>query len=535
MTRHKIAPVSEVDTLREQLRDRGYLSHGIERWFALDPWSSRTFWVELAIVAAKAATLIALFGALPNVAIMLIRNRPLAAVETLELFVHYAITWGLLSFAIIVVTALLLKIRPELPIDTPRALLLISILGSGLLAIPFALWWYRFDTPPTAMELIAGGVLSAIYFVVTAIVISAALLSFSIYEVQRVPAFHQKPRTVPLTVAAAVLLAILFVPAYATPEQAAATPVQVVTTPTQRRIALIAVDGLTFDIAQSRPDLVRQFESTAAIRGVPGKSTSERWASVGTGVPAPLHGVRSVDGVRLIGGSHVLQSVSRVDFILLAIAPELGAARREPLPPTVRRRDYIWEIFGGRGLSSLAVNWWTSESTRSGALTSIGQETIFNADPLRVDALASRRFLAAIDQQQPQFATVYLPALDVVLNRIPADRSRQLALSLRVLDSIASTVASVRSRGYEVLLVGLPGNGGSAILGATFAMPRPATAFDVAPMLCGLLGFPASEEMPGGTSERPRIASYGSRAASHAPTRLDQEYYESLRSLGYIR
>jgi len=45
---------SDVDVLRDQLRERGYLSHGIERWFALDPWRSRAFWLELAVVAAKA-------------------------------------------------------------------------------------------------------------------------------------------------------------------------------------------------------------------------------------------------------------------------------------------------------------------------------------------------------------------------------------------------------------------------------------------------------------------------------------------------
>ena len=57
--------MSDVESLRTQLRERGYLTHGIERWFALDPWSSRAFWLELITLALKAATLIAAFGALP--------------------------------------------------------------------------------------------------------------------------------------------------------------------------------------------------------------------------------------------------------------------------------------------------------------------------------------------------------------------------------------------------------------------------------------------------------------------------------------
>ena len=531
--------VSEVDDLRSQLRDRGYLSHGIERWFALDPWSSRTFWVELATVAAKAAIVIALFAALPFVAVMVIRNRPLSAIETLELFLMYAIASGVISFGVITLTALLLKIRPALAIDTPRALLFISIAVSGVLAAPFAIWWYRFDSQPAPVEVIAGMALAGTHFVVTAIVASAALLSFSIYEVRRIPAIHQKPRTIPMALAASVLIAILFVPT-AAPEKPRLAPVQVVTTPTTNRVALVAVDGLTMEIAQSRPDLVSQFTSVAPVRAVPGESTTERWASIGTGVAAPLHGVRSVDGVRLAGGSNVLQSVSRADAVLHTIAPAIGVARREPLPPTVRRRDYVWEIFAGRGIPSLAVNWWTSGSERSGALTSIGQEEIFTSDPLQVDARAVRRFQETASASNPQFATIYLPALDVVLNRLAADESRKLALSLRALDGVVAAVASVKSRGYDVILIGTPGEGksGHALLGSTFATARPSTAFDVAPTLCALLGFPASEEMPGRslvTPEPLRIASFGERTVEGGSAKLNREYYESLRSLGYIR
>ena len=41
-------PVPSVDDLRRDLRERGYLSHAIERWFAHDPFTSRAFWLELA-------------------------------------------------------------------------------------------------------------------------------------------------------------------------------------------------------------------------------------------------------------------------------------------------------------------------------------------------------------------------------------------------------------------------------------------------------------------------------------------------------
>jgi hypothetical protein len=534
-----------VEQLRAQLRDRGYLTHGIERWFALDPWSSRAFWTELTIVAAKAAALLALFAALPPVAIMLARNHPLTAGETFLMTLLYGATAFVASAVFIVVMALVMKLRPELAIDTPRALLAISFLASAALALPLAFWWSRFDAPPTVPELAVGGALIVVFFVMSTIVISAALLSFSVYELQRVPAIHQKPRTLPMAVAAAVLLALLFIPAYAAQEKRAPEPpLQVVTTPTPRRIALVAVDGLTYDIFKSRPGLVNAFPTAAAAPPMPGESATERWASVGTGVPPRIHGVRAIEGLRFAGGSHVVQSLSSDDFVLHTIAPALRLGIREPLPPTVRRRDYVWEIVAARGLPSIAVNWWTTENLRAGALDSIGQESIFAAahgDPVRVDEEASKRLLASMRRESPRFVTVYLPALDVVLNRLPLDASSRLAASVRALDGIEAIVSALSKARYEVLIVGLPGDRqpGNAVIGSTTAMASAAPVvqeqlFDLAPAILNALGFPASAEMPGGSGGA-RIASYGTRNTQSSSTKVDQEYYDNLKSLGYIR
>jgi Type I phosphodiesterase / nucleotide pyrophosphatase len=529
--------VTEVESLREQLRQRGYLSHGIERWFALDPWSSRAFWAELMTVAAKAATLIALFGSLPCVGVMLSRNHPLSGLETLELFLIYAAAWLVIGFTVVLAVALLLKIRPELTIDTSRGLLAISIATSVVLLIPLAIWWYEFDGRASISELAIGGALGAIFFVVATIVVSAALLSFSIYELQRIPAIHQKPRTLPLGAAAAILVALLFVPAYATPERRAQPPQQVIVSSTQHRVALVAVDGLSDDILRSRPDLAGEFVFVEPVKSVEGPSTTERWASVGTGVRASLHGVRAVDGVRLAGGAHVLQSVSRADVVLRS------AGQRQPLPPTIRRRDYVWETFAGRAVPSLAVNWWTTSDSRGGALTSIGPQSIFAAaknNALGVDSGAASRFIHEVDTTHPQFATVYLPALDVILNRVAADPSSRLSMSIRALDGALALVRSLRQRGYDVLLVGLPGESqsGRAVIATSFNAKAASSPLDIAPTICDLMGFPASEEMPGRslTGETgPRIASYGSRIRDEEPAKLNQEYYDTLRSLGYIR
>jgi hypothetical protein len=525
-----------VDDVRAQLRDRGYLLYGIERWFALDPWRSRAFWVELTIVSAKAAVLIGAFAMLPLVAIMLFRDHPLSAWETLLMAIVYGGAALIASFAVLIVVALILKLRPALAIDTPRALLAISFGVSAILTLAIAIWWARFAAPPSLTELIAGLVLIVIEFLIGTVAISAALLSFSIYELQRVPAIHQKPRGVPMSIAAAILTALLFIPAYAAQErQSAQVPIAVVTTPTSRRVAHNAVDGLTFDIAKTR-----EFPSLRPIATLPARSTTERWASVGTGVPPLLHGVHAVDGVRLRGGHHLIQTLSSADVVLHDLAPALAIADREPLPPTVRRRDFVWEIFAARGIPTLSVNWWTTDDSPN----SIGQSSIFAAakgDPLQLDAGATKRALAAIDRSHPQFVTIYLPALDVILNRLALDRSAQLAASVRALGGIGTAIEAMRSRGYDVILVGLPGDrqSGEGALSSTIALAnQQASAYDVAPTLTALMGFPASAEMTGASlvpTDLPRIASYGPRAGQSENAKVNEEYYNNLKSLGYIR
>ncbi|MEK6374999.1 MAG: alkaline phosphatase family protein [Acidobacteriota bacterium] len=534
---------SDVDDLRVQLRERGYLSHGIERWFALDPWRSRAFWMELIAVAGKGAALIALFAVVPLVAVMLFRNHPLTALETLAMSLLYGVTAAAVSFLFLIGVALLLRLRPALAVDTPRALLAISFAAAAILAAPIAVWWYRFDAPPSTPELIAGVLLIALFFVMATIVVSAALLSFSIYELRRVPVLHQKPRGMAMTVAAAVLIALLFIPAYATQEKRAspATPLQVVTTPSERRVALVAVDGLTWEIFGSRPALVNAFRRSNPAPPLEGESTAERWATVGTGVPARVHGVRAIEGIRFRGGAHLLQALSRADFVLHHLAESAGLAQRQPLPPTVRRRDYVWEIFAARGVPSAAVNWWTSETRRDGALDSVGQESVFAAakgDAAAVDAVAAAHLLASVDRDKPRVATVYLPALDIILNRLPLDPSARLASSVRALDGVAAVVGAMRGRGYDVMLIGLPGDrqAGRAVIADTF-LAQNAAPLDLAPTLCALEGFPPSAEMPGRAlaGETQRIATYGAREQGQATVKVNQEYYENLKSLGYIR
>ncbi len=410
-----------------------------------------------------------------------------------------------------------------------------------MLVAPVAVWWYRFDTSSALPELATGVALCAVLFLVSTVVLSAALLSFSIYELKRVPAIHAKPRGVPMAVAAVVLIAMLFVPAYADRDRVTPEPM-VVTTQTTARVALIAVDGLTYEILQSRPDLLRAVPHVARVSTLPGDSTAERWASLGTGVRTDAHGVRAIEGVRFRGATHLLQRISRGGLRADARRAGIGdraarAAAADGAAPRLRVGDRrgardpggVGELVGHRGRAHgrapggrPGVGLYLGQRRRA-ARRRHGQRALPGSAGA---AAAVRDGVPARAGRGPQPAAAR-----------PVDAARTVPARPGRADE---HVAQVRARGYEVVLSGLPGDGqsGAAVVAWTLPVQRATTQLDIAPTLLELLGFPLSNEMPGRSllSERsePRIATYGNRTSA-APPVVNEEYYENLKSLGYIR
>lgn len=542
-----------LDELRIELRNLGYLTHGIERWFALDPWSSRAFWSELAMVALKAAALLALFVAAPAVAIMALRNDPLSLPAALLLSAVYALAGFVATVGVVFVAAMILKLKPSLAIDRPAALLGGAIAASLLLIGPVAVWWSRFDSPPIVLELALGGALLIALFAVATLVYSAALLSFSIHETRRIPAIARRSPALPISIAAALLaIAIVLFPIFRGGSEPASTPPQIVVAPSTARVALLGVDGLSHQILTAHPRLAGRFAFVIPAGDVPARSATERWATIGTGTKAAAHGVHAIDGIRPRGAARVLQDVSRAD-VPLRLAARLGVAESVALPPTERRRPFVWEVFASRGVACGAVNWWTSEDASEPNLRAVAQETLYHSLPPRASApdtataidRAAAESLLTIAGTRRRFLTAYLPALDIISNRLDIDAASRLARSVALLDHLAETVAALQARGYDVMLVGVPGEtggGGRAVIATTIALGGATdmvNVTDVAPTLCALYGFPATAEMPGRVlvagAESARISGFGERRTSEERAIVDPEYYEKLRALGYVK
>lgn len=539
-----------VEELRNELKRLGYLNRGIERWFALDPWSSRTFWGELLTLALKAATLLAVFAALPFVAITVLRNAPLPFYDAVVLSAIYLAGTFITFVALIILIGLLLKLSPGLIVDRPRFLLPISVALGLLVAAALGFWWAGFDQSIVPAEALVGSALILLFFIVATFIFSAALLSFSIHETGRIPSLQQRRRTVPLSAAGILLLAATLFPAYSNQRRDSSTPPpQVVVSPSSTKLVLLAVDGLSAPIFEARSELSELLPSRSTFPPEPYHSSAERWASIGTGSSPTIHGVETIDGVRIAGSRRMIQSVSRADPYLYGATSWVGLVQREALPPTIRRRDYVWEILAVRGVSAAAINWWASETTTAPNLLILGQESVFReasteGSPQQIasalDAIALKKLTESLQARSPRLGTAYLPALDIILNRLESDESGRLAASVVILERLTRQVRAFRTLGYDVMVIGVPGDDqlGAAVLASNLNLEPAMSSYDLAPTICELFGFPSSREMPGkslaGTSSE-RIATYGSRDRPSTTAPVDQEYYEQLKSLGYIR
>lgn len=537
-----------VDQLRAQLRELGYLSHGIERWFERDPWRSRAFWRELLVLALKSSVVIAPFVAAAMTVIVALRNHVTSVADAALIFALYGGSALLALFVMTAVAAAALRTRV---VERPRIATAAAVVVVGMTVAAFWLWLGAFAERPRQNELLAAIPLLLVYGAAAMTTFPAALLAFSIHSTHRIPHERKRPLwRIVLGVSAGVAL-VLTAPALVRDRTAVRPPQNVVVTPTGGKLALIAVDGLTHEIAVSRRELLPMFVSVGAAAATPA-APPEAWASLASGTPTEQHGVRAVEGVRLAGSSQLLQSVSAVDVVLREIAPVLGIASREAVPPAVRNRDYVWEIVAGRGVTAVAVNWWASSAEDGPALKSVAQHEVFSEAAERSGARGASAMAHAVDEaaieqamsavsRSPRLVAVYLPALDVLLNRIGLAPAESLAASVAALNRLDETVRSLRAAGYQVLLVGMPGahRTGRAVIASTFRLARRPALADVAPTVCDFFGFPATAEMEGSSllpgSMQRRIASYGDRRDARTTAEPSEEYYENLKSLGYVR
>jgi len=598
--------VSEPDRLaevRDELRRLGYLSHRFERYLLQDALAPRGGWAGLLRLAARGGlALAALLTAVATVALASANRLLGAPAELALLFVHVGVptlaaaTAGLL--ALLVAFRLLLARSPRRGLGLGR----LALAGAAAAAVVAAglVWGWEFLRELPRGGRVAVAIAVPLVGIGVAKLLADALLALGIRLTRRVPPERMvRRRWIAVCAAASALAtgtaALLFAPE----RPPGATPALPVAP--GERVALVGVDGVEPDeldyrlAAGALPNLSARLRGggvVARLERDAAASPAEVWTTVATGRVAADHGVRSLDGYRLLGMSAVLARPGPWRAFWGTAGVALGFAEQRPLLSGVRRAPAIWELVARGGRPVVAVNWWgtyPAEPTPGLVLAHGGWDHLATGDAgaaapptalaaLRAarDAVAAeavdaagaaalsklprrileasllpdelhRRVAARHGGGETRALAVYLPALDLVAAAGALDRAAFAALVDRELAAVDRLVGELAREATTLVVVFDPGRRGGGEGRALVARAGCAAGErpeldprQVAALLARAAGLPQSAELPEPPPFCPwpeppaRLATYGERHRAPASEAAEREYLETLRSLGYL-
>jgi len=331
------------------------------------------------------------------------------------------------------------------------------------------------------------------------------------------------------------------------------------------------------------------------LRAVPA-TPAEVWTTVATGRAAADHGVRGIGGYRLLGMTTVMSRGGPWRSFWRWIAAPLGLAEQRPLLSGVRRAPAFWELVARGGRPILAVNWWGTYPAEPTAGLVVGHgawEHLGVADPTAVWPESAAPALAALrtrlaDESPARLATVtglddvdeatrqrlvstallpdefhrliaesrselddralalYLPAIDLAAAARPGDvvLERLVDHELAALDLLVGKLVAGTGVMAIVFDPGRRGGGEGRVVvlaAGCAAAARPSIDLrSVAATLLRAAGLPQSAELPQPVDFCPwpappeRIPTYGERRTAPGSAAAENEYLETLRSLGYL-
>jgi hypothetical protein len=591
--------VSEPDRLaevRDELRRLGYLSHRFERYLLQDALAPRGGWAGLLRLAARGGLAVAaLLTAVATVALAA-ANRLLGAPGELALlFVHVGVptlvasTAGLL--ALLVAFRTLLARSPRRGLGVGR--LLLAGAAAAVVVVAGLAWGWEFLRELPRGGRVAAALAVPLVGVGVAKLIADALLALGIRLTRRVPPERMVRRRwiAASALASAVVTgtaALLFAPA-----PAALEPPALPVAPGER-VALVGVDGVEPDELDYRlasgalPNLTALLHAGGVVARTardPADTPAEVWTTIATGRLPADHGVRSLDGYRLLGMSTVLARPGPWRIYWGTVGLALRFAEQRPLLSGVRRAPAIWELVARGGRPVTAINWWgtypaetlpgrvvahgawehlaagdraaVAPSEAFDELAALRAATVADGDGEAGEPAASRearladRFYRRVATRplasEARALAVYLPELDLAAAAGGDSREAFAARVDRALSAVDGLVGELAAHATTLVVVFDPGRRGGGEGRALVARAgcaageRPDLELrQVAALLVRAAGLPQSAELPDPPAFCPwpeppaRLATYGERHRAAASEAAEREYLETLRSLGYL-
>lgn len=520
------------EEIRRKLLERGYLEGRIERFVLKDLLGPGSPGRHLVTTGVKAALLGAplLGGLLAGAAVA--ANRPLlGARDALYLWLYFGVLAALALFLLnLTAAAAISGLARRRGVRRSDFSGVVTLVGLLVLAYLLLLWWAR--KPGAGL----GGDLMFLALALAAtLLISwlAGLVSLA-RVIGRTGEVPDRARKSVLTLVLVLLpvAAGFFLLSYGAGRlERGRPPSPFAPAAVPERLLLVGVDGLDGALiaaleAHGAVDDLLALMSRGAVfpkEGVPGLTPPEVWTTVLTGMPAEIHGVRSIGAQRLPGVMTPLRQQAGpipIDAALRFLLP----SRTIPMSGAVRSVRTLWEIIGLKEPAA-AVGWWASwparppdESVPAGYVVSdrvlpkllsggrgdrdTSPEALFTrlqtsfeqdraairgefeerfSDPgitssvlwesFLIDSYSWRIAEQLLSDPSVQASFVYLPGLDILRQRLPSNASTgarggletQGALEeyVRWLASLLMQVGQDR-RGWRVLIVADPGRAAAA-------------------------------------------------------------------------
>ena len=366
-------PSGETDDLervREELRQRGYLSHGFERFLLQDALRPRRPLRALMVLAGKVGLRTGLVLAPPLAFWLAAANGALStrpfdvAILFLHLFAPIALAAALAFLGIGAATAAVVRYSHVRRIE---AFTFAAAAAVGVATLALALW--------RAEELVAasGAGQIAVLLVAAPLVLYAlvktihhGLLTLAIRLADEPSeAWSLSRGWLAFSFAAAALVVVL--PALLAARRPAADGPGSLPMAPGGRVLAIGIDGvlaseLDYLLARGELPALGSLARDGRVFSYPKdpEPPASFWTRIATGRPTPEHGVAALDGFRPLGTRTTLMRSGPLRPYWQGVEVPLGLSEHRPLLASRRSAFAFWELAARGGEPVLAVDWWAT-------------------------------------------------------------------------------------------------------------------------------------------------------------------------------
>lgn len=416
----------ELERVRAQLKELGYLSHRVDRLLLQDALRPAEAWRATLRLAVRIGILASVpVGAVAALALglsnRLFDHDPLGLVP---LWLHLALPSALVATGLFLALGALelvvLSRAKAARLDRlsgaltavgglGAAAVVVSVMRRGTLAAePAAL---------IALALVAG---LAGYAALT--LLRGGLLALAVARTGRAPVLRRAGSWV---VAAGALLAAVLVVAPAVVASRAPTRPKVDQLPSGPGVAsvLLGVDGvlpeeLDYLMQSGRLPALAALGATRMTYLRPDGPPASLWTSVATGVTPEVHEVRAVDGFRPAGVGYALAVPAPLRTWWESTMVPLGVVEHRPALSSRRSSAFVWELVARGGRPVVVAGWWSTypAAPLAGALIAHGASQLLGGGTTA--GIASDA--AALELLREVEADVEASALPELLRGLPA-------------------------------------------------------------------------------------------------------------------